>query len=93
MDELVAEGITSVKLVMAYPGVFYSDDGQIVRAMQTAAANGAMIMMHAENGTAIDVVVQQALARGHTAPIYHGLATRPWETEAEATHRAIKLAG
>jgi len=91
MDELVREGITSVKLFMAYPGVFYSDDGQILRAMQTAAANGSMIMMHAENGIAIDVLVAQALARGETAPRYHGL-TRPWETEEEATHRAIMLA-
>jgi len=91
MDELVAEGITSFKLFMAYPGVFYSDDGQILRAMQTAANNGAMIMMHAENGIAIDVLVKQALARGDTSPINHGL-TRPWQTEEEATHRAIVLA-
>ncbi len=91
MDELVAEGITSFKLFMAYPGVFFSDDGQILRAMQTAATNGAMIMMHAENGTAIDVLVSQALARGDTSPRWHGL-TRPWETEEEATHRAIMLA-
>ena len=91
MDELVDEGITSFKLFMAYPGVFYSDDGQIVRAMQQATHNGSLIMMHAENGIAIDVLVAQALARGETAPIYHGL-TRPWETEEEATHRAIMLA-
>jgi dihydropyrimidinase len=91
MDELVDEGVTSFKLFMAYPGVFYSDDGQVLRAMQKAADNGAMIMMHAENGIAIDVLVQQALARGETDPINHGL-TRPWETEAEATHRAIMLA-
>jgi len=91
MDELVDEGITSFKLFMAYPGVFYSDDGQILRAMQTAANNGAMVMMHAENGIAIDVLVSQALARGETSPRYHGL-TRPWETEEEATHRAIMLA-
>ncbi len=77
MDQLVAdEGITSFKLFMAYPGVFYSDDGQILRAMQKARDNGAMIMMHAENGIAIDVLVQQALARGETDPIYHGI-TRP----------------
>ena len=91
MDELVDEGITSFKLFMAYPGVFYSDDGQILRAMQQAKNNGSMIMMHAENGIAIDVLVAQALARGDTAPVYHGL-TRPWETEEEATHRAIMLA-
>ena len=91
MDELVNEGITSFKLFMAYPGVFYSDDGQILRAMQTAANNGSMIMMHAENGIAIDVLVSQALAAGKTDPKYHAL-TRPWETEAEATNRAIMLA-
>ena len=61
MDELIDEGITSFKLFMAYPGVFLSDDGQILRAMQTAAGNGGLIMMHAENGSAIDVLVQQAL--------------------------------
>ncbi len=93
MDQLVAdEGITSFKLFMAYPGVFYSDDGQILRAMQRARENGAVIMMHAENGIAIDVLVRQALERGQTDPIYHGL-TRPPELEAEATHRAIVLAG
>ena len=75
---------------MAYPGVFYSDDGQILRAMQTAAECGAMIMMHAENGIAIDVLVQQALARGETDPKYHSY-TRPSPLEAEATHRAIVL--
>jgi dihydropyrimidinase len=92
MDALVDdEGITSFKLFMAYPGVFYSDDGQILRAMQKARDNGAVVMMHAENGPAIDVLVAQALARGDTAPVYHGL-TRPAELEAEATRRAISLA-
>jgi dihydropyrimidinase len=91
MDELIDEGVTSFKLFMAYPGVFLSDDGQIVRAMQTAAGNGGLVMMHAENGAAIDVLVHQALARGETDPVHHGL-TRPWQTEQEATHRAIMLA-
>ena len=92
MDYLVDhEGITSFKLFMAYPGVFYSDDGQILRAMQKASENGAMIMMHAENGIAIDVLVAQALARGETDPKYHGI-TRPSELEEEATNRAIMLA-
>jgi len=84
------EGITSFKLFMAYPGVFYADDGQILRAMQNASESGAMIMMHAENGIAIDVLVAQALARGETDPRFHSL-TRPAELESEATHRAIQL--
>lgn len=91
MDLLVEEGVTSFKQFMAYPGVFYSDDGQILRAMQRSAENGGLIMMHAENGIAIDVLVEQALARGETDPRFHG-EVRKALLEAEATHRAIKLA-
>jgi len=91
MDALIGEGITSFKLFMAYPGVFYSDDGQIFRAMQKAADIGATVMMHAENGMVIDVLREQALQRGETDPRYHG-TTRPAITEAEATHRAIAIA-
>ncbi|MGR8007306.1 dihydropyrimidinase [Streptomyces hypolithicus] len=91
MDRLVAEGVTSFKLFMAYPGVFYSDDGQILRAMQRSADNGGLIMMHAENGIAIDVLVEQALVEGRTDPRHHG-EVRKVLLEAEATHRAIQLA-
>ncbi|MGF1597208.1 MAG: dihydropyrimidinase [Acidimicrobiales bacterium] len=91
MDTLVDEGITSFKLFMAYPGVYYTDDGQLLKAMQTAAGNGAVIMMHAENGIAIDVLAEQAVARGETDPVHHGYARRA-ELEAEATFRAIQLA-
>jgi dihydropyrimidinase len=92
MAELVEhEGITSFKMFMAYPGVYYADDGQILRAMQRAGELGALMMMHAENGLAIDVLVAQALARGETSPRYHSL-TRPAILEAEATYRAIALA-
>ncbi len=89
---LVDDGVTSFKLFMAYPGVFYSDDGKILRAMQTAAETGAVVMMHAENGIAIDVLVAQALAAGKGEPKMHG-GTRPSVLEGEATHRAIVLAG
>jgi dihydropyrimidinase len=91
MEALVGEGVTSFKLFMAYPGVFYSDDGKILRALQKGAETGGLTMMHAENGIAIDVLVEQALARGNTDPRYHGVV-RHALLEAEATHRAIKLA-
>jgi len=91
MEALVDEGITSYKLFMAYPGVFYSDDAQIVRAMQKAADLGLLTMMHAENGPAIDVLAAQLVEAGKTAPLYHGVA-RAWQLEEEATHRAIMLA-
>ena len=91
MNALVREGVTSFKLFMAYPGVFMLDDASIFKAMRTASKNGGMICMHAENGGAIDVIVQQALAEGKKAPKYHAL-TRPTTAEAEAVSRAIALA-
>jgi dihydropyrimidinase len=90
LPTLVEEGITSYKLFMAYPGVFYSDDGQILRAMQKAADLGLLTMMHAENGPAIDVLAKQLAESGKTTPYYHGIA-RAWQMEEEATHRAIML--
>jgi dihydropyrimidinase len=90
-EGLIGEGVTSFKMFMAYPGVFYSDDGKILRALQKGAETGALTMMHAENGIAIDVLIEQALARGQTDPRYHGVV-RHALLEAEATHRAIKLA-
>ena len=91
MDTLIDEGITSFKLFMAYPGVFYSDDAQILKAMQKSAETGLITMMHAENGPAIDVLAEQLYAAGKTGPYYHGIA-RAWQLEEEATHRAIMIA-
>src|SRR4051794_40554183 len=91
MNELVSEGITDFKLFTAYPGVFYSDDGAIFRAMQQTEKNGGLIMMHAENGPAIDVVAAQLVDEGKTDPYYHGIARYPI-FEGEATNRVIRLA-
>jgi len=85
------EGVGSIKLFMAYPGRLYSDDGQLLRALQMCADTGLMAMVHAENGLAIDVLIEQAIAAGHTAPEFHS-RTRPPELEAEAVHRASVLA-
>src|SRR5579872_2213846 len=91
MDAMVDEGVASFKLFMAYPNVLMVDDATIFKAMRQTAKNGALICMHAENGSVIDVIVQKALAEGKTAPIYHAL-TRPTIAEAEAVNRAIALA-
>jgi dihydropyrimidinase len=91
MDGMVLEGVASFKLFMAYPNALMVDDGTIFKALSQTARNGALISMHAENGSVIDVMVARALAEGKTAPIYHAL-TRPPRAEAEAVHRAIALA-
>ena len=91
MDDMVAEGVASFKLFMAYPNVLMVDDATIFKALSQTAKNGALICMHAENGSVIDVIIARALAEGKTAPVYHAL-TRPPRAEAEAVHRAIAMA-
>ena len=94
LEELASlpdQGVTSYKLFMAYTGALMVDDETLFRTMQVASQTGALVMVHAENGDAIDVLVKEALAAGNTAPHFHAL-TRPPETEGEATNRAIQLA-
>ena len=89
LEELASlpdQGITSYKLFMAYKGAIMVDDETLFRVMQVAADTGALVMVHAEHGDSIDVLVKQALAEGKTEPKYHAL-TRPPETEGEATNR------
>ena len=91
LDDLVQEGVTSFKLFTAYPGVLMVDDATILQVMLRAGKKGALVAVHAENGSAIEYLVQKALFGGRTAPIEHAL-TRPAIAEAEAVHRVITLA-
>jgi dihydropyrimidinase len=91
LAKLPDEGITSYKLFMAYKGAVMVDDETLYKVMEVAAETGALVMVHAENGDAIDIIVKHAVAEGKTDPIWHA-RTRPMETEAEATNRAIQLA-
>ncbi|MGC4122389.1 MAG: dihydropyrimidinase [Myxococcales bacterium] len=92
LDTMVQrEGVTSFKLFTAYPGFYQLDDGSILRVLQRTRENGGLVAVHAENGHAIEVLVEQALARGETAARFHAL-TRPARLEGEATARCIALA-
>ncbi len=91
IPQMGKEGITSLKLFMAYKGVLQIDDTTLFRTMLRAAENGMIVMVHAENGDAIDVLVKKALAEGNLAPEWHAL-TRPDWCEGEATNRAVSLA-
>jgi dihydropyrimidinase len=84
-------GVTSYKLFMAYKDSLMVDDETLFRTMQVAAETGALVMVHAENGDAIEVLIHELLDAGKTDPIYHALS-RPPELEGEATNRAIQLA-
>ena len=90
VDAMVAAGISSFKIFMAYPNVLMVDDRTIYKLMERTKQLGALVCVHAENGTVIDAIVHEALAAGHTGPLYHAL-TRPTKAEAEAVHRVVAI--
>ena len=92
IPSMAKEGVTSLKLFMAYKGLFQVDDTTLFKVLMKAAENGMLVMVHAENGDAIDYLVKDAVAKGHRAPEWHALTHPAW-AEAEATMRAVALAG
>ncbi len=92
IPSLPSLGVATIKIFMAYKGTpLYTEDQDLFEAMQIAREAGVLVLVHAENGDAIDTLQKQALARGDTEPRWHAL-TRPEAVEAEATNRAIRLA-
>lgn len=89
---MVNEGVTSLKLFMAYKNVFQIDDATLFNAMRVAADNGMIVMVHAENGDVEATLTPALLAAGKTDPKYHA-ESRPPEIEGEATNRAVVMSG
>ena len=89
---LIDEGITSLKLFMAYKNVFQVDDATLFNTMRVAAEHGMIVMVHAENGDVEAALTPALLAAGNTDPKYHA-ASRPPEIEGEATNRAVVMSG
>lgn len=92
IPSMLDEGITSLKLFMAYKNVFQIDDKTLFRAMRIAADHGMIVMVHAENGDVEEQLRLKLLAEGKTDPKYH-YDSRPPEIEGEATNRAVVMAG
>jgi dihydropyrimidinase len=91
LARLPEKGITSFKLFMAYKGAQMVDDLTLLRALEQARLAGALVMVHAENGDAVEFLQAKFLAEAKRTPKYHA-ASRPSRVEAEATARAIALA-
>lgn len=93
-DELLSlpdEGITSIKLFLAYKDTLQVDDQTLFKVLERSKETGSLVAVHCENGDVIDSLIKAVLARGKNGPLYHAL-TRPTEVEREATGRAIALA-
>ncbi len=95
MDEIPTianEGVSSLKLFMAYKGLYQIDDAALLKILMKAAESGLIIMVHAENGDVLDVLIKDNVAKGNLSTEYHARSHPAW-AEAEATMRAVALAG
>lgn len=84
-------GITTLKVFMAYNERLRLQDSEIFRVLRVADQYGMLVMLHAENGDVIDILVAEALAAGHTSPGWHA-RTRPGWGGIEAVLRGAALA-
>jgi dihydropyrimidinase len=91
IPRLPGEGITTLKVFMAYNGRLRLQDGEIFQVLRIARENGMLTMLHAENGDVIETLVEEALAAGHMAPEWHALTRPAWGT-VEAVLRGAALA-
>lgn len=91
IPQMASEGVTTIKLLLAYKGRLQVDDTTLFQVLQRTAEHGMLTMVHAENGDAIDILVNEALQAGKLSNEWHAL-TRPHWLEAEATMRSISLA-
>jgi dihydropyrimidinase len=85
------EGITSIKVFLAYRGAIGIDDAELVEAMSCAAKLGAVVTVHAEHGDMVAALQRKYFSEGKVAPRYHALS-RPSAVEGEATNRALMIA-
>ena len=91
VPELIEGGFPSFKVYMTYGDKIVNDDG-LLRLLEATGANGGLVLVHCENDCAVTYLINQHLDAGKTGPAFHA-PSRPPEVEAEATHRAIMLAG
>ena len=92
MGEMVEMGVPSFKIFMAYKGSLMVDDETLFRSLLRAKEIGALISVHAENGDILNYLINKNVAEGKKDPVWHAYSHPP-EAEAEATHRAVVMAG
>lgn len=91
LREIVARGISSFKIFLAYKGAFGIDDTELYRTLKLAAELGVTVTAHCENETLIAERSKELLAAGKTDPAQHH-ESRPPRVEAEGVHHLMTFA-
>lgn len=92
IPSVIEEGITSFKCFFAYKGSLMIDDGQFIEILESAKKNGALVMLHAENGDIISYLMKRFVKEKKLSPLYHEKA-HPEIAEGEAVLRAGIFSG
>jgi dihydropyrimidinase len=91
LREIVAAGISSFKIFLAYQGAFGIDDPELYRTLALAKKLGVIVTAHCENETLVAERSAQLLAAGKTDPGQHH-ESRPPLVEAEGVHHLLTFA-
>ena len=86
LREIVADGISSFKIFLAYKNFFGVDDGEMYQTLCLARKLGVITTAHCENAELVGRLQQSLLAQGKTGAEWHE-PSRPESVEAEGTHR------
>ncbi len=91
LREIVASGIASFKIFLAYKGAFGIDDTELYHTLKLAKELGVIVTAHCENETLVAERQKELLAAGLTGPEQHE-ASRPPVVEAEGVHHLMTFA-
>ena len=85
LRQLVAEGLSSFKVFLAYKGAFGVDDDELYRVLKLAAELGVIVTAHCENAELVAALQRSLLDSGRTGPEWHE-PSRPESVEADGVH-------
>jgi dihydropyrimidinase len=91
LRQIVAAGVASFKVFLAYKGAFAVDDGELYQTLRLANELGVVVTAHCENAELIARRQAELLAEGKSGPEWHE-PSRPESVEAEGVHHLMTFA-
>ncbi len=91
LREIVADGIASFKVFLAYKNFFGVNDAELFETLKLAKELGVIVTAHCENETLVAELQQQLLAAGKVGPEWHE-PSRPRQVEAEGVQHLMTFA-
>jgi dihydropyrimidinase len=91
LRRIVADGISSFKVFLAYKGFFGVDDAELYQTLKLAKELGVVVTAHCENETLVAELQKQLLSEGKTGPEWHE-PSRPIQVEAEGVQHLMTFA-